>query len=142
MNYFDTSALIKRFVSEAGSSAVDRLISASPASTSVLAYVEVHSGFSRKLREGSMPEKHYRRASRQFEDDFSSYIRIEVSPEIVESARDLVQRRPLRALDALHLASAVNLQDSVGEPVTFVAADRRLLAAAEAEDLKVIAVEA
>jgi hypothetical protein len=36
----------------------------------------------------------------------------------------------------------VNLQDSVGEPVTFVAADRRLLAAAEAEDLKVIAVEA
>jgi predicted nucleic acid-binding protein len=89
-----------------------------------------------------MPEKHYRRASRQFEDDFSSYIRIEVSPEIVESARDLVQRRPLRALDALHLASAVNLQDSVGEPVTFVAADRRLLAAAEAEDLKVIAVEA
>ena len=38
-------------------------------------------------------------------------------------ARNLVRRHPLRAYDAVHLATALDLQAAAGEPVTFVAAD-------------------
>jgi hypothetical protein len=56
-------------------------------------------------------------------------------------ARDLIQRRPLRGFDAVHLASALSLKIALGEEITFAAADGRLLKAAEAENLDPLNVE-
>jgi PIN domain nuclease of toxin-antitoxin system len=43
MNYFDTSALLKQFVEEAGSRRVETLIAAEPElANSTVAYAEVH----------------------------------------------------------------------------------------------------
>jgi hypothetical protein len=48
----------------------------------------------------------------------------------------------MRAFDAIHLASALGLQAAANEPVTFVAADQRLLRAAAGERLATVNPEA
>jgi hypothetical protein len=58
--------------------------------------------------------------------------------EILGSARGLIQRHGLRAFDAIHLASALELQAAANEPVTFVVADQRLLRAAAGERLATV----
>ena len=53
---------------------------------------------------------------------------------VIESARTLVERHLLRALDAIQLASAVAARDSLSAPeMRFVAADKELLMAAAKE---------
>ncbi len=137
MTYLDTSALIKRFVAERGSSLVRSLV-AEPASvgTAKIAYAEVYAGLRRRNREGSLPEVQYQLACRQFERDWRAYVRVDLLDEVLFLARDLIQRHPLRGFDAIHLASALRLQSSLGEEITFAAADERLLRASEAEGLR------
>ncbi|MFZ0886940.1 MAG: type II toxin-antitoxin system VapC family toxin [Candidatus Binataceae bacterium] len=136
MNYFDTSALIKRFIEEAGSKQVEALIEADPRlATSRVAYAEVHAGLARKLREGAMTAGAHRRTSRLFESDWRAYIRVDLVDPLLALVRDLVQRHPLRAFDAIHLASAIRLQEQLGDDIRLVAADVRLLAAAKIEGL-------
>ncbi len=136
MNYFDSSALIKRFVEEAGSKRVEALIEAEPPpATSKVAYAEVHAGLARKLRERGLTPAAHRSASRTFDADWRAYVRVELVDPLLVLARDLVQRRPLRGFDAIHLASALRLRDQIGDEVLFVASDDRLLAAASSEGL-------
>ncbi len=102
---------------------------------------EVHSAMARRYRERSFTEAGYQLATRQFEADFSNYARIDVRAELLTSAKFLSTRHALRALDAVHLASALRFQERLAQPVVFVAADRRLLTAAEAEGMKIFDVE-
>jgi uncharacterized protein len=67
---------------------------------------------------------------------------VELQGEVLLLARDLIKRRPLRGFDAIHLASALTLGRELGEPITFVAADARLLDAAKAKKLRVVNPEA
>ena len=53
-------------------------------------------------------------------------------------ARALLARHPLRAGDAIQLASALLLRRELSEAVTFAAYDDRLKAAAKAEGLFVV----
>jgi predicted nucleic acid-binding protein len=142
MNYLDTSALIKRFVAERGSSLVQAIVAGKgPVATAKIAYAEMHAGFARIRREGRLSVRHYAQACRQFERDWSAYVRIDLRDEILGLTRDLVQRYPLRGFDAIHLASALSLKSALGEEVTFAAADERLLRAAAAERLRPLDVE-
>ena len=143
MIYLDTSALVKRFVSEKGSDSVREIASAgAPAATSKIGYAEVHAALARRRRDGSLSTRQYTKASRNFEEDWQTYVRVELRDEVLLLARDLIRRRPLRGFDAIHLASAMTLARELGEPMTFVAADARLLDAAKAEKLQVVNPEA
>ena len=134
MNYFDTSALIKLFVDERGSERVSRLVrQARSVATAKIAYAEVYAGLARRRRSGDLSVAEYDRTRRLFELEWHGYIRLDLRDDILVLARDLTQRHPLRGFDAIHLASALNLRGTVHEEVTFVAADGRLVRAAEAE---------
>jgi len=142
MNYLDTSALIKRFVTERGSPLVERLVrEEGPIATAKIAYVEVYAGLTRKHREGHLPGSQYALACRQFETDWQAHIRVDLQDEILVVARNLIRRHPLRGFDAIHLASALSLRAALGEEITFAAADERLLRAARAERLRPLNVE-
>ena len=142
MNYFDTSALIKLFVSERGSEVVERLVTTSRAvCTASIAYAEVHAGLSRRWRAGHLSAREYRATRDRFDGQWRRYLRMDLRAEVLERARDLVQRHPLRGLDAIHLASALTLGASLGEAMRFVAADARLIEAAESERCPVLNVE-
>lgn len=143
MTYLDTSALIKRFVNEKGSPLVQSIVQQEGTiATAKIAYPEIFAGLTRKLREGAILKAHYALACRQFESDWQAYIRVDLRDEILLVARNLIQRHPLRAYDAVHLASALSLRTELDEEIIFAAADRRLLRAAGAEKLKPLNVEA
>lgn len=142
MIYFDTSALIKYFVVEKGSDLAQRLVQArSPTATASISYAEVYSGLNRRKREGHISATQYARLGRQFEEHWPSYIRIELVQEVLALAKFLLERHPLRALDAIHLASAISLKKGIHEPLQFAAADSRLLDAASAEHLSPLNIE-
>ena len=141
MNYFDTSALIKRFVEEPGSELVEALTLGEPTiATSKLAYAEIHAGLGRKLRAHELSATAHRRTSHLFDADWVTYIRVELVDQLLIIARDLIQRHPLRGFDAIHLASAIRLRDQLGESVQLIAADHRLLVAAAEEQLETMDV--
>ncbi len=135
MRYFDASALVKRYVRERGGAAVLRLLASATPATSRLSEVECASAIVRLAREGAFPTSERDRGLAAIERDFASYLIMEVSPAVTTRARQLLPRHRLRAGDAIQLASALILQEQLGEDVPFVVFDDRLSEAATLEGL-------
>lgn len=134
MRYFDASALVERHVREEASARVRRLLASDMPATSRLSEVEVASALERRAREGAFSPAERDRAMAAFVADFPALVVVELTPAITARARTL-QRHPLRAGDAVQIASCLFLQEQLGEPVTIVAFDDRLLMAARQEGL-------
>jgi len=99
-------------VKEPGSQAVRALLErAQVVSTSRVAYVEMRAGLARKLRQGELSEEEYGHVLSDFEKDWKDYFVIEFSESVAKMGGELVEKHPLRALDALHLASALFLRE-------------------------------
>jgi len=135
MRYFDASALVKRYVREKDSAKVRRLISSDTPATSRLSEVEVASALERRVREGAFSGTERDRALVALESDLRAIVVVELTPDIGARARTLLQRHPLRAGDAIQLASCLYLQEQLGEQIAIVAFDDRLTAAARHEGL-------
>jgi len=136
--YFDASALVKRYVRETGSIVVRRLLASGIAASSRLSEVEVASGLIRRTREGAFTTERRDRMLAALQQDVPALAIVEMSPEITAAAHDLLLRHPLRAGDAIQLASCLYLQRELAQPVPLVAFDTRLVQAADAEGLTVI----
>ena len=142
--YLDTSALLKKYVHEAGSIWLQGLL-ATPhtlATTTHLVMAEIISALNRRVREGSVAAADYARLVDRFRDDCRvTYQLIAVNNEILYGAGDLLERYPLRAYDAIHLATALTVKRrllaSGASGLVFLCADDRLLQAAVAEGLAV-----
>jgi predicted nucleic acid-binding protein len=134
--YLDASALVKLFVPEPESDALNEaLVGAEDVIVSDLALTEMASALGRRVREGRLPQADARRLQRLAEKLAVACRRVELTPPIHRRAERLVltsRKVPLRALDALHLAAA--LDADVATVVTF---DPRLRAAAAAQSLYV-----
>jgi predicted nucleic acid-binding protein len=63
------------------------------------------------------------------------YVTLPLADQVLTQARALVKAHPLRALDAIQLASALRAGAILAEHITFLSSDRHLLAAATAEGL-------
>src|SRR5688500_16622682 len=105
MRNFDASALVKRYVREKGSIKVRRLLSSDVPATSRLSAVEIVSALVRRSREGALSEAERDRAMAALEADIAAILVVELTPEIATRAQALLQRHPLRAGDAIQLAS-------------------------------------
>jgi predicted nucleic acid-binding protein len=136
--YFDASALVKRYVQESGSITVRRLIASGVVASSRLSEVEVSSGIIRRAREGAFTIRRRDRMLAALQRDVPALAIVEMTAEISAEARILLMRHPLRASDAVQLASCLYLQQQLALPVPFVAFDGRLAQAARAEGLTVI----
>lgn len=138
MRYFDASALAKRYVREQGSASVRRLLSSDVPATSRVTAVEIVSALMRRSREGTLSQKNRDRALAVLDGDLAAMLVVELTPEIVTRAQALLRRHPLRAGDAIQLASCLQLQQALAdETVVLVAFDVRLVGAARAEGVKV-----
>jgi hypothetical protein len=111
------------------------MASGTPA-TSRLSEVEVASAVMRRWREGAFDVPARDRALAALERDFQALTVVEIGPLITGRARALLTRYPLRAGDALQLASCLLLRDNAGGTVAFAAFDDRLNQAARAEGLE------
>ena len=138
--YFDASALVKRYVRETGSVMVRRLLASGIVATSRLSEVEVAAGIVRRAREGAFTPARRDRALAALERDIPAFAIVEVIPEVTTDARALLLRHPLRASDAIQLASCLYLQRQLNQPISFVVFDQRLLDVARAEGVAIVAV--
>lgn len=125
--YLDASALLKLVVAEPESEALAAALDRWPDRVSAsIVRVEVH----RALRRAARPDSTHRQAQALI--DGLALIRLD-EPVITRAAS--LKDRQLRALDAIHVASALSIGD---DPDAFVTYDARLARAAAAEGLTVL----
>jgi uncharacterized protein len=132
--FFDTSALTKRYVEEEGSEQVRVLCATAEAlGVSVLVVPELISTLCRLVREGRLSTEDYRSLKSAVQADLSDADLCDLSQDAFEQAIRCLELHSLRALDALHVGSAL-----VYQPDLFVSADRRQAEAADREGLAVV----
>ena len=137
--YLDSSALIKRYVTdEQGSAWFDLVLARSNTVilTSRVSIVEVRSAFARKFREASiLPQQLEGMISAFREDCLLRYRFVEVESHVIDLATHVLDQHILRAYDAIQLASALRANELLTlanlTPLIFVCADVRLLSAAQ-----------
>jgi len=143
--FLDSSAIIKRYIVENGTSWIRQIAVPTSGHAIVVAQitpVEIISGLARQMREGQVMPSEMRKLRLLIEHHIRlEYFVTALNPAIIRRAEDLLLRHPLRAYDAVQLASALDsaaqsVMNEESSPV-FVSADRRLLAAAEAEGLTI-----
>lgn len=129
---------MKRYVEEAGTATVRRLLTGSAVATSRLSEVEVASALARRCREGtlSLPERD--RTLGALAIDIASLYVVEIGPEVARASVALLSRHALRTGDAIQLASCLFLRLETGDQIQLVAADTRLSEAARAEGVPVL----
>jgi len=134
--YLDTSSLVKLYVEEDGSSRVGALVRSSEVTaTSLIAYVEARAAFARRFREKAFTPKEYNRIKGFFDKDWSSYLILSVTGDMIRLAGDMAEKHALRGFDSIHLASALTLRRELASPVVFLCFDDNLQKASEREDL-------
>jgi predicted nucleic acid-binding protein len=135
--FFDTSALIKRYVNEPGRREVLQLLRKNHCIVSALLPMEVRSALRRRVAEGTLEETRIPAILKRFTADRAFWTFIDVSREVVASAETLCAAHPLRALDAIHVASAQLFASRLGRSnLLFVSADERQASAAAAVGMR------
>lgn len=138
--YFDTSALVKNYVREAGSPRVRALLTRYEFLSSAITPIELQSAVQRRHRQGEIAQSNYKSIVSRVASDRSYWQLVEVVPQVLSKAEELVMTENVRTLDAIHIASAMIIQHSFSTLLPFISADARQLAAAQNCKLHVIAI--
>ena len=130
--YFDTSALVKLYVSEAHRTDLLALRDASAVlATAIVTYAEVQSAFARRMREDPARAASLELDRRAFVDDWPRWLVMPVDQAMVELAGRYAEAFAVRAYDSLPLAAAQILRQRSGLEVAFACFGRRLNGAAD-----------
>lgn len=131
--FFDSSAFVKRYVSEAGTESVlawcDR---ASEIGLSGIALPEIVSAFCRLRREGRIDDTQYRQLKSMLLADIEDAAICDLTPAVLAQSIASLEVNILRGMDAIHIGSAVALKADV-----FISADQRQRDAASRAGLRV-----
>jgi uncharacterized protein len=141
--FFDSSGLVKRYLSETGSTWVIQLFKPSAKNTifvARIAGVEVVSAIARRRKGLTITPVSAKKSIFRFQRYFrKKFVKINLSLQLTEEAMQLADKHELRGYDAVQLASAVaanNLRQINGlSPIIFVSADNALNSAAQSEGL-------
>jgi len=133
--FFDSSAFAKRYVREAGTDLVlswcDR---ADELCLSGIALTEIISAFCRMQREKNISPLQYRHLKTMLMADIADAAICDMTPEVIRHLIIALENNLLRAMDAIHIGSALSLQVDA-----FVSAARQCAAALQA-GLRVVEV--
>lgn len=140
--FVDSSAAVKYYVTEAGSTWVRQLVDGTALvflAQITLAEVAAALGILQRLQRIGL--RHRRELWERFDRDCTErYHLIPVVYDVVYSAALLCDRHPLKAYDAVQLAAGLALKgalDEQGTSMTFISSDDTLLTAARTEGLTV-----
>jgi uncharacterized protein len=105
-----------------------------------IAWVEICSAVARRQREGSLIDIQASQILHAFRAHWNAqYFVVEIDETVITLAGQLVNQHLLRAYDAVQLAAALSIQNQLTPPditsFTFLTADDRLLAIAQAKNL-------
>jgi predicted nucleic acid-binding protein len=143
--YFDSSALVKRYVVETGSARVSELLDLASGNEVIIVAVtpvEMIAAIARRVRGGTMTLENATTAFNLIRSDVQTgYQVVELTDAVIARAMRLAERHALRGYDAVQLAGALEvnalLLGSDLPPITFVSADAELNGVAVIEGLPV-----
>ena len=134
--YLDASALVKRYIAEAGSPEVEALIGEAQAiGTAVISRAEVAAALARAARIGLVAREAAAKALQAFNTDWEHLVRLQLSEPLAARAAVLAWEHGLRGYDSVHLASALVWSETLGETVAVATYDRELWRGAKASGL-------
>lgn len=141
--YFDSSGLAKRYVKETGSAWVESvtdLTTGNEIMVSLVTGAEVAAAICKRARSGTLTPADAAIALAAFKTEFkSNYFAINLNIAIIDRAMNLAEKHDLRGYDSIQFATAVGLHEKRllkgASAMTFVSADDKLNAAAQAEGL-------
>ncbi len=134
--FFDSSGLAKRYIRERGTEKVEEILSgASEVAVSLIAPPEIVSALCRLRRQNAISAAQYGQAKKGLFTDIGDMTICNVTVPVIGRAIELLERHPLRTMDALHLACAIDWQADL-----FVSSDRRQISAAQKSGLRVLQV--
>ena len=125
--YLDSSALVKRYVVEKGSSETIELVGrAEQVGTSLVSRAEVAATVAKGVRLGWLTAETGRTAQGTFLSHWPFLVRIPVTEALLSRTDALAWDYALRGYDAVQLASALSWQDALDRPVTLATFDYEL----------------
>jgi uncharacterized protein len=144
--FLDTSALVKRYIPEMGTAWIQSLTTQSSGHILLVARitaVEIMSAIARRQREASLTADQAQQLRTTFQEHLTTqYQVVELTPRIAFLAGELCHRQPLRAYDAVQLASAISILPIIAKSsettLTFLTAADRLLNSAQLENLQAV----
>jgi predicted nucleic acid-binding protein len=109
--FFDSSALVKRYVDEDGSGWVRAITDPAALNdihVSRITGAEVLAAVTKRKRQGDISAAEAARFIADFRHDFArQYLPIEVTGAVVAHAMDIIESHPLKGYDAVQLATAL-----------------------------------
>ena len=134
--YLDASALVKRYVAEAGSEEVASLLGKAQAiGTAVLSRAEVAAALAKAGRVGLVTREAALATLNAFNADWEHLVRIQFGEPLAARAATLARDHGLRGYDAVHLATALFWRETLGEAIAMATYDRELWRGAKASGL-------
>lgn len=117
--FFDTSALIKRYVQEEGSNIVDNLMeSADEIFISAITRIESISAARRLLEERSLSKSDFNVFKDNLASDFPFFTVVDFSEYIEKKAIELIEKYQIKTLDAIQLACCLAVKEDIDNLVT------------------------
>ena len=130
--YLDSSAIVKKYVSEPGSSEMESAIEQAEAiGTNTVSRAEVVAALRKAVRVNLIAEKDGETAVRSFNKRWRDLVRTRVTERVVRHAAGLAWNHELRGYDSVQLASAAAWQQALGRRVTLATFDLQLWEAAQ-----------
>jgi predicted nucleic acid-binding protein len=130
--FFDSSAYAKRYVDEPGSQAVDTLcMAATELALSIVCLPEIISALNRRVRDRALSPRHYEEAKEHLAGDVPDVVIVNLTPSVISTCTAILEASPVRAMDALHVACAVQWGAEL-----FVSADKKQISAAKKAGLR------
>ena len=124
--FFDSSSFAKRYIEEKGSQLVDDICQeATELSISMICIPEIISALHRRIREKNLSLKDYHIIKQALSDDVRDILIINLTEEVISTSTRLLETYALGAMDALHIACAVEWGADL-----FVSSDKQQIAAA------------
>jgi predicted nucleic acid-binding protein len=117
----DTSSFAKRYIQEAGSEQLDEFFQqASELAVCVILVPELISALNRRLREEALTREQYQRAKKYLLNDVRDATVLQLTPAVISRSVSLMENSVLRAMDALHVACALEWKADL-----FLTSDKR-----------------
>ncbi|MCD6185478.1 MAG: type II toxin-antitoxin system VapC family toxin [Deltaproteobacteria bacterium] len=117
----DSSAFAKRYVREIGSDQLYQILqNASELALCVILVPEIISGLNRRKRENFLSLENYNLAKKQLLNDVRDATILQITPSVVLHSIKILEANTLRAMDAFHIACALEWQADL-----FVTSDKK-----------------
>jgi predicted nucleic acid-binding protein len=131
--YFDTSALVKRYLREADSEQVVTLLNETDHlfGSVVITQVEMAATFQRAVRMEAASPKLAAEVWEDFLDHWQAFTRLRIFAGTIERASEIAWKYDLSSYNSLQLAAALLWQETLGMQITLATFDRELWAAGQ-----------